>query len=373
MGAVPILKKWHSRLRQIWYNDKDTPSALYPIILILSFLSLLYRLIVNLRNRMYDLGIFKQEKLPCKVISIGNITVGGMGKTPTVIMLSNLLKGKGYRPAVLSRGYGGEAQSHVNIVSDGSHILMGHIEAGDEPVLIAKSTVGIPVLTGAKRTLTGQVAIKNLGADILILDDAFQHRQIFRDIDIVLLSRENPFGNGFLLPRGPLREPEEALKRAHYLIWKDNVRDGSYPLYQEQRIGSFLPVLSMYPKPKSLIRGDTGVSFPPEYIKGKKICALAGIGSPEAFGETIDSLGGILVSFLPFPDHYRYTSQDISHIRNISSAAGAEIIMTTEKDGIRLTDFPDFLKDILILKVEMEILPSSEEFEATILENLKKS
>jgi len=373
MGAVPVLKKWHNRLRQIWYNDKDTPSTLYPIILILSFLSLPYRLVVNIRNRMYDLGIFKQEKLPCKVISVGNITVGGMGKTPTVIMLSNLLKGKGYRPAVLSRGYGGKAQSKVNIVSDGSHILLGHIEAGDEPVLIAKSTVGIPVLTGAKRTLTGQAAIKNLGADILILDDAFQHRQIFRDIDIVLLNREKPFGNGFLLPRGPLREPQEALKRAHYLIWKDNVRDGRYPLYQEQGIGSFLPVLSMYPKPKFLIRGNTEDSLPLEYIKGKKVCAIAGIGLPEAFGETIDSLGGILVSFLPFPDHYHYTSQDISDIRNISSATGAEIIITTEKDGIHLTDFPDFLKDILLLKVEMEILPSREEFEATILEKLKKS
>jgi tetraacyldisaccharide 4'-kinase len=370
--SKPSMKKLHNRLREIWYGDQVTSSVFNPSILIISILSLLYRLVINIRNRMYDLGIFKQEKLPCKVISIGNITVGGVGKTPTVIMLANLLKGKGYRPAVLSRGYGGEGQSKVNIVSDGSHILMGHIEAGDEPVLIAKSTVGIPVLTGAKRTLTGRVAIKDLGADILILDDAFQHRQIFRDIDIVLLSRENPFGNGFLLPRGPLREPLGALNRASYLIWKDNVRDGRYPLYQEQGIGTFIPVLSMYPKPKYLIRGNTEDSLPLEYIKGKKICAIAGIGSPESFGETIDSLGGILVSFMPFPDHYRYTSQDISDIRNKSSATGAEIIMTTEKDGIRLTDFPDFLEDILILKVEMEILPSREEFEAMISEKLKK-
>jgi tetraacyldisaccharide 4'-kinase len=365
------MKKLHNRLRQIWYATENSPSAMNPAILILSFLSVLYRFVVSLRNSMYDLGIFKQKRLPCKVISIGNIAAGGMGKTPTVIMLANLLKSKGYRPAILSRGYGGEAKSPVNIVSDRSHILMGYVEAGDEPVLIAKSTVGIPVLTGPKRILTGQIAIKDMGADVLILDDAFQHRPIFRDVDIVLLNREKPFGNGFLLPRGPLRELPEALTRANLIIWKDNVRDGRYPLYQEQGIGSFLPVLSVCLKPKSLARGNTENVLPLEYIRGKKICAFCGIGSPESFSETIESLGGTLVSFLPFPDHYRYSLKDISDIRRKSSATGAEIIMTTEKDGIRLTDFPDFLKDVYILKVEMEMLPSQADFEATIMNQLK--
>jgi tetraacyldisaccharide 4'-kinase len=364
------MKKLNNRLRQIWYADR-TQSVLNPLILILSFLSLLYRLVASLRNWMYDQGIFKQERIPCKVISIGNITVGGMGKTPTVIMLANFLREKGYRPAVLSRGYGGKTESSVNIVSDGTHILMGYVEAGDEPVLIAKSTHGIPVITGPKRTLTGRVAIKNFEADVLILDDAFQHRRIFRDIDIVLLGREKPFGNGFLIPRGPLRETPEALKRAHIIIWKDRTRDGRYPQYHEQGIGTFLPVLSCYPKPKGLVRGNTEDAFALEYVKGKKVCAFAGIGSPEAFGETIESLGGVLVSLLPFPDHYHYASRDVMDIRRMSSASGAEIIMTTEKDGIRLTDFPDFLKDILILGVEMEMLPSREIFEEMVLERLK--
>lgn len=365
------MKTLHNVLRKIWYTNRSTPSVLFPFIVILSFLSFLYRLAITLRNKIYDVGIVKQEKLPCKVISIGNITVGGMGKTPTVIALATLLKEKGYRPAVLSRGFGGKTKSPVNIVSDGSHILMGHVEAGDEPVLIAKSTNGIPVITGPKRTITGKVAINNFGADILILDDAFQHRRIFRDVDIVLLNREKPFGNGFLLPRGPLREPGEALKRAHLLMWKDNVRNGRYPLYQEQGIGTFQPVFSVYPKPKTLFRGNMEYSLPLEYISRKKICLFAGIGSPEAFGETIESLGGTVVSLLPFPDHYCYTPQDISDILSTSSATGADIIMTTEKDGIRLADFPDFLNDIFILKVEMEILPSREEFEAIILEKLK--
>jgi tetraacyldisaccharide 4'-kinase len=298
------LKNLTNRLRKIWYEDTEI-SLPNPLTLILFPLSLLYRFVINLRNKMYNQGIFKQEKLTCKVISIGNLTVGGTGKTPTVIMLAKLLREKGYRPAVLSRGYGGNAKSPINIVSDGSNILMEYTEAGDEPVLIAQSLEGIPVLTGPKRVLTGRFAIENLKADILILDDAFQHRSIFRDIDIVIMNREKTFGNGFLLPRGPLREPPDALNRAHFLIWKDNERDGRYPKYYEQGIGIFFPTLSVYLSPKDLVRGNTRDSLPLEYLRGKNICAFAGIGAPENFGTTIDSLGGKLVSMLPFPDHYR--------------------------------------------------------------------
>jgi tetraacyldisaccharide 4'-kinase len=370
MKTGTALKKLAPRLREIWYIDTAV-SVLNPLILVLHLLSLLYRATVSLRNLMYNSGIFKQNKLPCTVISIGNITVGGTGKTPTVIMLAKMLKEKGYRPAILSRGYGGKTKSPVNVVSDGSKILMGHSEAGDEPVLIAKSAEGIPVITGPKRALTGMFAIENLDADILILDDAFQHRSIFRDIDIVLLNREQPFGNGFLFPRGPLREPTAALNRAHFLIWKDSNRNGRYPKYQEQGIGWFLPVLSLYLKPKDIIQGETGIVYPLEFLKGKRVCAFAGIGSPEALRKTIESLDGVVVNFIDFPDHYRYTEEDISDIQRKSSDSSAEIIMTTEKDGIRLTDFPDFLKDVFLLRVEMEMLPSREEFEALIFEKLK--
>ncbi|GAI79803.1 unnamed protein product, partial [marine sediment metagenome] len=149
---------------------------------------------------------------------IGNITVGGTGKTPTVIMLANLLKERGYRPAVLSRGYGGKKRSSISIISDGSNILAKPDEAGDEPALIAKSVNHVPVITGPNRFITGKYAIDHLGADVLILDDAFQHRSLFRDIDIVLLDGKRPFGNGFPLPRGSLREPKKALKRADIIV-----------------------------------------------------------------------------------------------------------------------------------------------------------
>ena len=351
--------------REKWALSLFSPWAL-------SLFSKCYGVAVSLRNEMYDRGIFKEEKLPCKVISVGNITVGGTGKTPMVIMLATLLKENGCKPVVLSRGYGGRSKSPVNIVSDGFRIMMGHVEAGDEPVLIAKSTEGVPVITGPRRTQTGRVAIEKLGADVLILDDGFQHRGIFRDINIVLLDRDKPFGNGYLLPRGPLREPPESMKRADLIIWRDSSPDGRYPIYQEQGIDKFLPVLSGHLRPKSLIRGNTGEAFPLEHIKGKRLCAFAGVGSPKSFRQTIESLGGMPVSFLPYPDHYRYSMEDLRNIREKASAAGAELIITTEKDGIRLADFPDFLQEIYMLQVEMEMLPSREIFENMILEELRK-
>jgi tetraacyldisaccharide 4'-kinase len=370
MKTGTALKKLSGKLRTIWYSD-TAASVLNPLRLILSFFSLFYRSAVSLKNLMYDLGIFKQTKLPCKVISIGNMTVGGTGKTPTVITLAKSLKEKGYRPAVLSRGYGGKAKSAVNVVSDGSKILMGQIEAGDEPMLIAKAAEGIPVLTGPERIRTGRFAIENLNANVLILDDAFQHRSIFRDVDIVILNREQPLGNGFVLPRGPLREPTAAMNRAHFVIWRDSDRDGRYPKYQEQGIGSFFPVLSVYLQPKDIIRADTGEVYPLEFVKGKKVCAFAGIASPESFERTVKSLGWKVTTFIDFPDHYPYTEADISYIQRRCIDSFSDIIITTEKDGIRLTNFPDFLKNVFLLRVEMEMLPSREEFEALIFERLK--
>ncbi len=169
---------------------------------ILRLLSLPYGAAVALRNHLYDRELLRPTKLPCPVVSVGNLTVGGTGKTPTVILLAALLKEHGYRPAVLSRGYGGHAKASVNVVSDGNRVLLGWREAGDEPVLIAGALPGIPVLTGPKRSLTGKAAVERFGADILILDDAFQHRSLFRDIDIVLIDAARPFGNGFSSPGG---------------------------------------------------------------------------------------------------------------------------------------------------------------------------
>ena len=156
--------------------------------------------------------------MPCPVISVGNITVGGTGKTPCVIMLAQMLQENGFKPAILSRGYGGKSINPVNIVSDGQKILLDSKTAGDEPFLIAHALKDIPVITGAKRIITGKTAIDQFRADVLICDDAMQHRQIFRDIDLVLLDSRSLSGKNYILPRGRLREPITELKRASAIV-----------------------------------------------------------------------------------------------------------------------------------------------------------
>ncbi len=350
-------------IKKILHDDRE-PNCLNPLLFTLYLLSIIYGWIIRLRNRMYDRAVFKIKKLRCRVISIGNITVGGTGKTPMAIMLANLLEKRGYRPAVLSRGYGGKNKKRITVVSDESHILAKSREAGDEPVLIAKAAKGVPVITGAKRYLTGKYAVDNLGVDVLILDDAFQHRSLFRDIDIILLDSEKPFGNGFLLPRGSLRERKESLERADIVVLTGENENGDSTLLNKK---GAVPIFRGYHKPKELVKGEEGNSYSLEYLSGKKICAFAGIAKPEAFEETIVTLGGEVVSLIAFPDHHRYTTSDIKEIKRAASNYSSEIIVTTEKDGIKLIDFPDFFRDIYLLRIEMTIVNRSREFENMIL------
>jgi tetraacyldisaccharide 4'-kinase len=336
------------------WDDDRTKSGIKPLRAVLGIFSLPYRGGVAARNRLYDLGLLRQAKLPCPVISVGNLTVGGTGKTPTVILLANLLREKGRRPAVLSRGYGGRAGAPVSIVSDANRVLMEWGEAGDEPVLIARALPGVPVLTGAKRHLTGRAAVDRFSADILILDDAFQHRQLFRDLDIVLINAALPFGNGRLLPGGPLREHKASLRRAHLIIRTGAEGDLVEPL---EELASGLPFFRGIHRPQGIVEGRTGRLLPAASLQGEKVCAFAGIGRPEIFRRSLITLGAKVVSFRAFPDHDPYTRPEIDALRRLALETGADRIITTEKDGVRLGDFPDFLTDVSLLRIGMEITP----------------
>ncbi|MFZ4441135.1 MAG: tetraacyldisaccharide 4'-kinase [Syntrophales bacterium] len=336
----------------IW-NEAGAASLTAVLCPILRTLSLPYGGVVAVRNRLYDGGLLKQEKLPCPVISVGNLTVGGTGKTPAVIFMAHLLRDKGYRPAVLSRGYGGRANAPVNVVSDGNQILMRWREAGDEPILIARAAPGIPVLTGSRRLLTGRAAVETFGANVLILDDAFQHRSLFRDIDIVLLDAARPFGNGFLLPRGPLREPPDSLRRADILL-----RTGDAENEAPLREAALMPSFRAIHKPQGLVVGGTSRIETAAALQGQKVFAFAGIGFPEAFRRSLTGLGAAVVGFQVFPDHHPYDLSDIEALRRFAEKSGAARIVTTEKDGIRLADFPDFLAELFLLRIAMEITPA---------------
>ena len=340
------------RVQEVWHEEQGVdPTGMLRVVL--SLLSVPYRGVVAVRNRLYDRGILRQERLPCPVVSVGNLTVGGTGKTPTVILIARMLREKGRRPAVLSRGYGGAARSPVNTVSDGKRILMGWRDAGDEPLLIAKAVPGVPVLTGPERIRTGRAAIERYGADVLILDDAFQHRALFRDLDIVMLDAAHPLGNGSLLPRGPLREPQAALRRAHLLI-RTGDPEAEGPLPHVPSLPSFRGVH----RPRELVDAATGRALPLAELRGKKVCAFAGIAHPEAFRRSLAVLGAEVVSFRDFPDHHPYRTSDLEALRRLAGESAADRIVTTEKDGIRLADFPDFLEELSLLRIGMEITPA---------------
>ncbi|MCE5262687.1 MAG: tetraacyldisaccharide 4'-kinase [Deltaproteobacteria bacterium] len=321
----------------------------------LRLLSLPYAAAVALRNRLYDRGILRREQLPVPVISVGNITVGGTGKTPTVIFIANLLKQRGFHPAVLSRGYGGRSGAAVRIVSDENGILCGWREAGDEPVLIARAAPGVPVLAGSRRLLTGREAVRRFGADVLILDDAFQHRALCRNLDIVLVDALCPLGNGFILPRGPLRETPKALRRAHLILRTGAEEEpGGEPLPKASRLPSFRGIR----RPLGLVEAKTGRVRPLAELKGVKVCAFAGIGRPGSFRRSLSRLDADIVSFRAFPDHHPYSRADIDALRILARESGATRIVTTEKDAARLADHPDLLRELTLLRIGMEISPA---------------
>jgi tetraacyldisaccharide 4'-kinase len=331
-----------------------------PLHIFFYLLSFPYGGAVRARNRLFDLGVLKQERLGCPVVSVGNLTVGGTGKTPMVILLAGLLRQWGLRPAVLSRGYGGTSRSGVLVVSDGRSVLAGPEEAGDEPVLIARRLRDVPVLAGPKRVITGRYALEHFDVDAILLDDGFQHRYLMRDLDIVLLDSRQPLGNGFILPRGPLREAPSALERAGLIAFTRS-EDGSAPPV-DGRLSAILskrPSLRTRIRPTALI-GAEGTERPLSALAGKRVFAFAGIAQPDSFRQTLDALGGIIAGFRAFPDHHRYTAEDLGRIEHDAGLARADIVLATEKDLVKLRGIPQALSRVSALAVETEILEGAD-------------
>jgi len=353
--------------QRIWDDDENIPLKI-----IAHILSFIYLGVVTLRNRLYDHNIFKEIKLPCPVISVGNITVGGTGKTPCVIMLAQMLKKNGFQPAVISRGYGGRSTESVNIVSDGDKILLDSKTAGDEPFLMANVLKGIPVITGAKRIITGQGAIDKFGADVLICDDAMQHRQIFRDVNLVLWDNGNLKGNYHVLPRGKLREPIKSIRRASAILLTRADEDVKLDTKIEDMIkADRIPIFSSVHQPEDIISGDERVQKPVTELRDKKIYAFCGIANPDSFEKTLLAAGARILSFQIFPDHHQYSAKEIEKIKKDLLQSGADYLITTQKDAMRLLNHPEFLKIIFILRIKMQIKTSAQSFENFIMEKVK--
>jgi len=292
-----------------------------------------------------SMGMKKQKRLPCQVISIGNLTVGGTGKTPATIALTEKAKGKGFMPCILTRGYRGKAHGPC-FVSRGEGPLLSERDAGDEPLLMAERLKGVPVVKGKDRYEAGLFALSSLppafSPDIFILDDGFQHWRLFRDKDILLIDATNPFGNKKLFPLGPLREPLSALSRADIIVITktDSVvtRQGQKAMSLVEEIKRYnvrAPVFFAEHRPSQFITAQ-GDILTLEWGKEKELYGFCGIGNPESFRQTLLTAGVALGGFKTFRDHYRYTLKDVEGIVKDTEESGSHWIVTTGKDITRL-------------------------------------
>jgi tetraacyldisaccharide 4'-kinase len=292
--------------------------------------ALLYRMAVALRNRRYDRpGAAESAGIP--VVSVGNLTVGGTGKTTLVAWIASRLQEEGRRPAVVSRGYGGRSGRGPCLVSDGSGPRLPSRVAGDEPVLLARRLPGVPVIVGSDR-VAGARAAREAGADVVVLDDGFQHRRLARDLDLVLLDVRDPFGSYRLLPAGPLREPVSSLRRADAVILTRSRPDEPFPVIERviRRHGASLPVLRAGHRVAGFVDPSGAPRPAPE-----RVVAFCGIGHADAFFEDVARGGVELCAWRRFPDHHRYTRGDLDEVASLA-ARHAAVPVTTEKDVCRL-------------------------------------
>jgi len=340
-------------------TGKTLPSFATDILLTL--LSRAYGAGVRLRRDGYALGFLKSKKLPCTVISIGNLTAGGTGKTPMTCYVAERVRQLGYRVAVISRGYGGAAEKNGGIVSDGNAVLMDPDTAGDEPFLLAASLKGIPILVGQDRYRSGMRAVNRFQTKVVILDDAFQHLALFRDLNLLLLDSTMPFGNGRLLPRGTLREPVAALGFSDALIMTRASRPFCAPAapWSKARPLFFAihePFVSRRFSAGDKLTLQANEPFPEDVsLTGKRFYAFSGIARNDEFLETLRKMGADVCGFQGFSDHHFYSAEDIQTILKTAVNAGATAIAFTEKDLARLHGRFQFPMECVVVGIRMSL------------------
>jgi len=318
-------------LRGAWLERREeTPVqrlALSPLVPV----SWLYAAGARLDRKRYEAGWRRQQRLAARVISVGNLVVGGAAKTPLAAWLAAALARRGHKVALLSRGYGRSGRGAVEIVSDGRRVLGSSRETGDEPMLLAALAPGVPVLVGRDRGTAGLRAFAAFGADVLLLDDGFQHHRLHRDLDLVCFDGGLGFGNRRVLPRGPLREPLSALSRADGIA----VVDGPLPESDSALLARHAPGAPRFEarrRPRGLRPlGGPRELRPVEGLAGARLGLLAGLARPGAVRRTLEALGAEVVAERLFPDHHRYRPEDLRGL-----AGEAPHWITTEKDAVKL-------------------------------------
>ena len=345
-------------------------------------ISIGYGGLVKLREVLYKKGLLQSKRLPCPVISIGNITVGGSGKTPMTIYVAELIKDLGYRLAIISRGYKGQAEKIGGVVCDGRIICMGPDKAGDEPFMVAKRLKTVPVIVGQNRFKAGRLAIQKFKPDVLLLDDAFQHLKLNRDIDLVLLDSKEPLGNTYLFPRGTLRETASALSRGDAVVLTRSDIGKPASLDQIKSVFPRKPVFHSFHTPYiyKIITGNSLQSpdrlnisskYDFDIFKRKRVFAFSGIASNDDFRRTIESFRCKLENFSGFPDHHPYSNRELDEIIKSAMDLSAEFIFTTEKDYVRIAHKIKWPIHLVIIGIEISFTINDFAFKSFIKSRLQ--
>jgi tetraacyldisaccharide 4'-kinase len=323
----------------VHYKKTRMPDIISSLFFLGRPFSPLYSLFMQVRSHMYSKGSLKSQKMDVPVVSVGNLTMGGTGKTPIVRYIARLLEKNRYKPAIISRGYGGKANRKVNVVSDGRTVYLDAGQAGDEPLLLAESLPGIPVITGVVRSFPCRFAIENFGSDILILDDGFQHLSVFRDLDLVLFNASTLAGNHRVFPGGELREPFSALARAHAFLLT-GITDALKP--QTEGFGRFLqenfpdrPVFVSTYTPLGCREKNSLAPLSLDSLPSP-LHGFCGIAEPSRFQDTLVNCGLQLSGFTALKDHQSYSPELLEKIVGFAKTAGAMGLITTEKDMVKL-------------------------------------
>lgn len=382
----------------VWLNNKweefeqfvtdviyDRRTGTLPIRLFSGFLKILsyiFRGIVQLRYFLYEQSLFGSRPLGCLVVVVGNLTVGGTGKTPIVEKFAKSLQEKGRKVAILSRGYKSkegpfwhrlwqkitaDTPCPPKVVSDGVSILLDSENAGDEPYMLAKNLPGVIVLVDKDRVKAGLYAIQKFGADTLILDDGFQYLPLKGRLNLLLVDKTNPFGNGYLLPRGILREPIRHLKRASYVFLTKS--DGIPDPELNNLIHRYNPgvdIVECRHKACYLEAFASDIRIDIKSLRGKRVGVFSGIAVPESFERFFTNLGIELVYTKRFIDHHRFTYDELVAIFVEAKEAGIEVLVTTEKDAVRVPAFFQANIPFYYLRMEIEILSGNEGFDKAV-------
>ena len=346
-------------------------------------LSVAYRWVVQFRLYLYRTGVVRRFPLGCQVISVGNVTVGGTGKTPMVEMLARELSREGRKVAILSRGYrkkektalqklgdafkGGAARMPPRVVSDGRRLLLDSEMSGDEPYMLATNLPDVVVLVDKDRVKSGRYAVRHFGCDTLLLDDGFQYQKLLHRLDLVLVDRTNPFGNGNVLPRGFLREPARNIARAKFIcITKARHGDTDELRRRIRELNPGAGIMECNHEPCALVGAFSREHHPLEQLRGMKVVALSGIASPQSFEKSLEELGATLLKRRRYADHHRFSQQEVIDIVNEAQSLGADAVVTTEKDAVRMTRIDRCAVPVYYVRIEVRFASGEEEFRRCI-------